>query len=260
MDSQMNETSAAPALLDEPVQDVWDEAPAPSNVIIVPDNDPSTSVRNPHAVAHLRWVSHAPGALLLIGAGFLAAKLVKAFRRQQRELSEACKQLKSAQERLTAKEQTLEQTEARRRVEQDARVADLSQQVTGAQRELATVREMCRQAASKLEKSMSDLSVTEAELRAARAQLNTASRDLALTHAHLEATEGELGLTRSQNELMKREVDMLRRQLREAGQQLEGYIMASRNRKNAHHDADDDTRMGRSDYDDDLSVTAGWGY
>ncbi|EFJ40258.1 hypothetical protein VOLCADRAFT_99950, partial [Volvox carteri f. nagariensis] len=165
-------------------------------------------------------------------------------------------QLRSAQERLTAKEQALEQTEARRRTEQDARVAELSQQMADAQRELSTTREMCRQAALKVEQSMSGLSVMDTELRAARAQLKTASRDLALKHAQLEATEGELGLTRSQNELMK---------LREAGQQLEGYIMVSRGRKNAaaaHHDYDyDDTRHSRADLEDDLAAaaTADWG-
>lgn len=47
----------------------------------------------------------------------------------------------------------------------------------------------------------------------------------------------------------QREVDTLRRQLREAGQQLEGYILVSRSRKNQAGG-----RAGRDDVDDDLAL------
>ncbi|KAG2438283.1 hypothetical protein HYH02_010981 [Chlamydomonas schloesseri] len=173
-----------------------------------------------------------PGALLLGAAGCLIAAGWRAFRKQQQQLSQACQQLKSAEERLAAKEKALEREVEERKQLQEQRAQELSQQVQDAQRELEAARDVCRAAANKLEQSMSDLSVTETELRAARTQLQSAGRDLALTRAQLEATEGELGLSRSANELMKREVDTLRRQLREAGQQLEGYILVSRSRKN----------------------------
>ncbi|KXZ49721.1 hypothetical protein GPECTOR_20g578 [Gonium pectorale] len=181
-----------------------------------------------------------------------AVNIGKAVRRQNRQLADACNQLRAAQEQLVAKEQSLAQAEVQRKLEQDSRINDLTQQISEAQRELEAARDMCRQASTRLEQSMSDLSVSETELRSARTQLQTAGCELALTRAQLEDTEGELGLTRSQNELMKREVDILRRQLREAGQQLEGYILVSRSRKNRAEGG----RMGQADDEDDLAAAA----
>lgn len=249
-DAQSESSEGLRSEVDEPVSTV---------VASTSDAEIVLEKRQPTRTSATRRVVTGGGVtLLLCGVGCLGAALLRAYRRQQRELTEACKQLRRAQEQLEQKEQALNIEAATREAEQERNVRQLSTQVSDAQRELAAVRDMCKQAAQRLEQSMSDLSVSETELRSARTQLHTAGRDLALARAKLEATEGELGLTRSQNELMKREVDILRRQLREAGQQLEGYILVSRKRGVGAGGGVAEDGFGDSSREDDLALGADW--
>ncbi|GFR40311.1 hypothetical protein Agub_g846 [Astrephomene gubernaculifera] len=261
----MDVTASEPPISDDKAglpsadQSQGDQQPQCSTGDIPISNNAEAAGKERHTSRQRQRRGLDPGTFLLAGAGCLVATLVRGFLRQQRELLETCRQLRSAQAQLAVKEQALQRTEEQRKLEQEGRMTHLNQQVTDAQRELTSAHDLCRQAATRLEQSMSDLSVTETELRAARTQLNTASRDLALTRAQLDATEGELGVTRSANELMKREIDTLRRQLREAGQQLEGYIMASRQRKNGLGDMDGMGVGGRFTSEEDDVAAGGLG-
>ncbi|PNH04769.1 hypothetical protein TSOC_009109 [Tetrabaena socialis] len=131
-------------------------------------------------------------------------------------------QLAAAQAELASKEEQLralqeEVTTRRFSQEQGEEVAELRSRLRAAQGELLAAGQRCTEATERMARTACDLAVTEAELRAQRLQLQDMK-------SRLETTEGELGLTRSQNLTMQREMAGLRRQLREAGGQLEGHM------------------------------------
>ncbi|KAG2488774.1 hypothetical protein HYH03_012771 [Edaphochlamys debaryana] len=219
-------------------------------------SEASTSGRSSREVAGRNRSASRSGAPVFLLAGAACAAglgfLFRGLARQQKELRAATQQLRSVEalcEKLSAKEQALDQQAEQRRREREVRAAEIER----IKQELEAAREACKQAASRVEATMSNLSVSETELRAARTQLNSATSDLALTRAHLESTQGELGLSRSANELMQRELNILRRQLNEANEQLEGYILIGRNRKNG-------VRGEEGALEDDLAPVEDWGY
>ncbi|GIL77100.1 hypothetical protein Vretimale_3128 [Volvox reticuliferus] len=138
-------------------------------------------------------------------------------------------QLEAARAELAAKEVQLRQLKehvAKQRFsqEQSEELSELRKRLKSAQEELLTAGHRCRDASERMARTACDLAVTETELRAHKAQLQQAVSQLQDMQARLEAAEGELGLTRSQNLMMQREVTLLRRQLRDAGAQLEGHL------------------------------------
>lgn len=83
------------------------------------------------------------------------------------------------------------------------------------------------------------------------------SRLLVLLESKTQTTTGFLPFSPT-FPLRQREVDILRRQLREAGQQLEGYILVSRKRGVGAGGGVAEDGFGDSSREDDLALGADW--
>ncbi|GLI59571.1 hypothetical protein VaNZ11_001480 [Volvox africanus] len=175
--------------------------------------------------------------LHLVHAGVTCAAVLglKLYRCSRLKVSQVPKQppveeqLEAARAELAAKEEQLRQlreqvTKQRFSQDQSEELLELRNRLKSAQEEVLTAGHRCRDASERMARTACDLAVTETELRAHKAQLQKAVTQLQDMQGRLEAAEGELGLTRSQNLMMQREVTLLRRQLRDAGAQLEGHL------------------------------------
>ncbi|GAX75337.1 hypothetical protein CEUSTIGMA_g2782.t1 [Chlamydomonas eustigma] len=197
----------------------------PTTIIMGPDTSDPEIVKSSKAPVSHTSLEAAAAHLLTAGVGWIAVKVFRLFKRQQKSLEDASDQLKKAELSLLECEQEVRALKGSL-VEVNVKEVELDttqKQLNQATEELQSATSRCQEAAAFLDRTMNNLKVTETELRCARSQLQEAFQKLTTTEMRLDEAQGELGLTKSENEILKRELMRTRKQLESAQVQMERY-------------------------------------